>query len=858
MKPFDRTPHIFPFLWLHGEPEQVLREYMEAIYNANIRGVCVESRPHPDFCGPQWWHDLGIIVDEARNRQMKVWILDDSHFPTGYANGALKGRGVALRRQFLVRAPLGIVSAGERWERPSVECCQVPPWEPQGFEVYQDAPPTFPGNKLLGVAAVRRDKPEVCSLPQDEVLSFQPEEGQWELYGLALTYNRGPHRDYINMLDKRSCRLLLETVYEPHWEHFKADFGKTIAGFFSDEPELGNGHLYEMGKKLWELDDLPWSGELELILSGKWEKDFLPNLALLWNQEQGGSVRVTFMDALTRLVENDFSRQIGDWCHAHHVEYIGHLIEDNDQHQRTGSSLGHYFRGLSGQDMAGIDDIGGQVLPQGEWAGKNGPLGQYRDGFFYHYVLGKLGASLAAIDPQKKGRCMCEIFGAYGWEEGVRLEKYLVDHFLVRGVNYFVPHAFSAKAYPDPDCPPHFYANGHDPLYRHFGALMSYTDRVAKLFSGGKARIPVALLYTAEADWAGETTQLQTVAMPLYDRQVDYHILPADIFANPDRYHAAWGKGLSVNGQEYRALIVPQAQSLPGAALSVLQTLQQKGFPVLLAGEQPPSPQADFPLVTPDALPTTLDRLGVTEVFLDPPDSRVRCLLYEAEETRCMLVHEGTEAYQGKIRLPVAGPCCAYNAWEDRMEAVQATPVDGDTEIDVTLLPLHSLILLFRKESGLARPFCSVDRGHPIPWNEGWTRSTCASFQYPQFTGAKAISLPDPLAEEQPEFSGFVRYETQFSWEGKGQATLEITDAHEGVEVFLNGESLGIQIAPPFRYNLTGKLKKGENKLTIEVATTLERENAVRTNPMRKQMGLAPIIPVAPSGINGQCLFRMK
>lgn len=35
-------------------------------------------------------------------------------------------------------------------------------------------------------------------------------------------------------------------------------------------------------------------------------------------------------------------------------------------HARTGSSLGHYFRGLSGQDMSGIDDIGGQVLPQGE------------------------------------------------------------------------------------------------------------------------------------------------------------------------------------------------------------------------------------------------------------------------------------------------------------------------------------------------------------------------------------------------------------------------------------------------------------------------------------------------------------
>ena len=61
--------------------------------------------------------------------------------------------------------------------------------------------------------------------------------------------------------------------------------------------------------------------------------------------------------------KKDFSWPIGEWCRAHGVEYIGHLIEDNNHASKTGSSLGHYFRGLAGQDMAGIDDIGGQVMP---------------------------------------------------------------------------------------------------------------------------------------------------------------------------------------------------------------------------------------------------------------------------------------------------------------------------------------------------------------------------------------------------------------------------------------------------------------------------------------------------------------
>lgn len=127
-------------------------------------------------------------------------------------------------------------------------------------------------------------------------------------------------------------------------------------------------------------------------------------------------VRYVYMDLVTRLVEKNFSKQIGDWCTEHGVEYIGHMIEDNNQHSRTGASLGHYFRGLAGQHMAGIGDIGGQVIPQKEDAPAEG-LAKLagRDGEFYHYMLGRMGASLAAIDPVKQGRCMCEIFGNYGW-----------------------------------------------------------------------------------------------------------------------------------------------------------------------------------------------------------------------------------------------------------------------------------------------------------------------------------------------------------------------------------------------------------------------------------------------------------
>ncbi len=87
------------------------------------------------------------------------------------------------------------------------------------------------------------------------------------------------------------------------------------------------------------------------MLKEKWGPDWTEKLSLLWSQEEEASqIRYVYMDCVTRLVEQCFSKKIGDWCTAHGVEYIGHVIEDNNQHARTATSLGHYFRGLKYHD----------------------------------------------------------------------------------------------------------------------------------------------------------------------------------------------------------------------------------------------------------------------------------------------------------------------------------------------------------------------------------------------------------------------------------------------------------------------------------------------------------------------------
>lgn len=876
--------YILPFLWMHGESEEVLRNYMHVIFDANIRAVCVESRPHPDFCGPGWWKDMDIILEEARKLNMKVWILDDSHFPTGYANGALETAPASLCRQSLVCRWIECPETGEELVLDLGQYREAGSWTPNLFEAHQPAGERmrhYEDDRILSITAVKKggmtdqNLIDLTEKAAGEQLVFPVPEGKWRVAVCLLTRNRGPHRSYINMMDEASCRMLIDAVYEPHYRRYHADFGTTIAGFFSDEPELGNGHLYETGKRIYELDDQAWSAPLQEELKAKWRENFNRYLPLLWEQDFGddrkAKVRYDYMDAVTRKVETCFSEQIGNWCRERGVSYIGHMIEDNNQHTRTGSSLGHYFRGLAGQDMAGIDDIGGQVLPQGEWTGPYGLMGEKRDGIFYHYVLGKLGASLAAVDPLKKGRVMCEIFGNYGWEEGVKLEKYLADHFLVRGVNHFVPHAFSPKAFPDPDCPPHFYAHGHNPQYRHFGALMQYMNRVCELISGGTHAAPAAILYNAEAEWTGAYMELAEPAVRLYDRQIDYDLIPEDVFAELGKYRTQIGERLIVNGQNYSVLLVPGAQFITKAAMTAIQKLQAAGCPVWFL-ERMPEGACDAPgfvwdvpkqpkIVPLDGLVEELDRAGIPEIYVEPEATRLRCLHYmhKDESSRdkttdlYLFVNEGTDSYRGTVRVPSVGECYVYDAWDNRLEPICSRPEEKGTALTVEIIPGKSLIVIFDDRADMPLvPAAGRDDGKADPWNDGWQRSTVSSIAYPDFRETREVTLPDRLAEEKPEFSGFVRYEKEYFCKTRPKRMLlEIEDAAEGVEVLVNGNSAGLQITAPYRYDLTKLLQNGKNRIRIEVATTLERAMSVQPDPAREYLGLGKKIPACQSGITG-------
>jgi hypothetical protein len=118
----------------------------------------------------------------------------------------------------------------------------------------------------------------------------------------------------------------------------------------------------------------------------------------------------------------------------------------------------------------------------------------------------------------------------------------------------------------------------------------------------------------------------------------------------------------------------------------------------------------------------------------------------------------------------------------------------------------------------------------------GWVRSLCTCIEYPAFGDPEPVVLPDTLTEQMSEFSGFACYETTFMLDNPKTLLLEISDTSGSVEVFMNGETAGMKISAPYRYNLSSLARHGKNYLAIEVAINPGKRNKTTAEEIKKKV----------------------
>jgi len=834
---------LLPFYWQHGDHTEKIPSQIERIAHSGCRAICVEARPHKDFGGEGWWRDMDLILSEAQKRNMQVWLLDDDHFPTGHANGMITKKYPRLRPWLLIEDHIDVVGPMKS------ATVLVPPLGEEGV--------------LLGAFAYPRyaDDAEIC---QNEPLDLTPlirngavtwdiPEGLWRVFFYARS-REGGNKDYIDVINPESTDVLIEAVYEPHLEHYKQYFGNTFAGFFSDEPGFKNQYRaktrtdmgrYEMTVGRVGLA-LPWNDEVRERMREALGYDPLPHLWLLWYDDETGDARAalrsSYMDAVTEMYRLHFCRRLGDWCHAHGVEYIGHVIEDNGTHARMSYGAGHYFRSLDGQDMSGIDIVLHQVLPGMSDTTHTACVSTgVAKGPFFHYTLAKLAASMAHLHPNQKKRAMCEVFGAYGWAEGTPLMKWLMDFLLVRGINRFVPHAFS-PVFPDRDCPPHFDAEGHDPTFEGFSALMRYVNRAAHLLYGGTHIANAALLYHAEAEWAskvGGSMPVDTLGRVLLDAHIDYDIVPMDYLKNATVQN---GK-LCIADESFDVLLVPAATHLPAAFYPVLRALEEQGLPIRFVDALPQNAPEGFATVPLASLPSYMKENGYYDVSV--PSGTPKLRIYHTRRDGhdiFMLFNEDVAAAKTTVTLPTKGSYAVVDALTETYLAAHTE----DGRVGVSLQNGQSVILVFGDAEDLptAREITATQTLQPrfslelADAKNPWEFAPAG-----QFDELFNVTAPDRF----PELSGKMRYTFTFDARDAAGAILDLGQVGEVAELTLNGEDMGIRICRPYAFDISKALRAGINEATVTVSNTLVWQNRDR---------FSRFLQIPPSGLLGEITLK--
>ncbi len=250
-------------------------------------------------------------------------------------------------------------------------------------------------------------------------------------------------------------------------------------------------------------------------------------------------------------------------------------------------------------------------------------------------------------------------------------------------------------------------------------------------------------------------------------------------------------------------------------------------------------------------------------VTLSPAFADIRCYRYRHRDASLFMFFNTSvsESFTGNIELPLSKIPQEYDAFENRLYQVNATLVkNGRVQIHITLAPGESRLMICCQDSekweNLPRRFyerpwvCDTDLSQQLSGT--WRISLCEPLDYPDFKCLMEDGELTDIGVSATDFSGYICYEKTVESYGDMAGFVEIDNASDGMEVWVNGEYAGMCISPSYRFDV--KLQKGLNSVKILLATTM----AHKVSSMVKDTGpwTLPGKILAPEGIVGKIYFN--
>lgn len=534
--PAEYASHIL-WGWEGYMDAKVIKSDLDLMQSVGTRVINIEPGydfPY-DYLSDGWFKMIKTAVKEAKARGMKVWLIDDAKYPSGFAGGKFSRERPDLKMWALVELDEKMeVKAGETLKDREVPAGAV------------SAVAIAPGK-------VNRQIPV-----KDGKISFNAGMSDWTVIFAGYAHKSGDTRAVNNPTHGKDTANFLHDHLNPEavdqfieWTHEAAkkalgkEMGSTVMGFRGDEPE----YMYTA-----------WTPAITDIFIEKKGYDPRPYYASFFapvRTEFEKRVKADYWDVWSEMFADVFFKRQADWHEANGVAHITHL---NNEHMMPVNieANGSFFRALNRVQIPGVDVISNHVAP-----------GVDND-------FPKLASSVAHV--YGKPRAFSETMGAVRGD--LKVSNQVLGYQFARGINYFEYNFWSSKS------------QTAESLSKrpHMHELSDFINRTSYLMSMGRPGARVAMYYPTLSMWLGNNAcywQLSNLSQMLMKHQVDFDYVDDDAFFEA----LTVGPGYLENqsGQKYYTLIIPQADVISKKAWEVIDEFVKLGGKLLFWGGRPSS-----------------------------------------------------------------------------------------------------------------------------------------------------------------------------------------------------------------------------------------------------------------------------
>ncbi len=768
----------------------------------------------PAYLSPGHMDQVKYTVAELAKRNMRMWIQDESDYPSGFAGGYITERYPQLGMQDIVADITVHVAPGQTLQMP-VPADTLAIWATETDQT----------------GAIKQVIP--IPVPADMQLKYlTPAEGTtpneprytWQVQFLRHVYLSSPTRNFnradgtrakdgtysiIDYLDSKATDAYLHTVHETYYNAVGDQFGKIVLGTFGDEPDYSSG--------------IPWTPKLLEEFKAQKGYDLAPYLPSWFDRApiKGSDLaRADYDDVWSSIFRDSFFGEQANWAKAHNVEYLVHLNHE-ETIQALERSEGDFFRDERYVEVPGIDNLS-QLLPSvmhrpdGTWNINNN--------------FPKLASSAAHLFGKPK------VWTEDGGGPGID-GKYQIDFQFVRGVTTLairVPwqQRSGADAAAAGTTPAAATPTVAQPQAR---MIAMYTNRGGYLMSVGRPAAQVGLYHPGNSIWMGGTSASEAdqsttkLGWQLFEHQVDWDYFDEQSLSSVATL--ADGGFTNLSGQTYKAIVFPSMTVITRTGLQRLQAFAKQGGKVIFVGKTPSlildktfmdakeKPDLSFATLVEssgDITPAVLAALPKPDVKLD--SEFVRLTYNHRKYADGDLYYFFNESDKSEFRkATIAGHGTAQD-WDlatgDIHSIAGATAVGDSVTVPLSLGPYEAKVIVVGPLSkGIAAAEPSFASGDTLMTLDGNWKLDLKGQQM-----TTALKSWEDLGTK--SFAGPATYTMQFTSAAaapKGKRVyLEIADVHDYAKVTLNGKDVGAQGWKPYRWDVTDALKKGANNLVIE------------------------------------------